>query len=126
MSHVTAGEKVTAIVHAGNARRVRVSPYAAVARRRVEPGLTIKTGQLAWRRTRSATLPRNADATRPRPWVPSTMRSIAWRLAYLRISSAGTPTLASVVIRRVACGNRWVAAISARRPPPQASARSRS
>ena len=53
---------------------------------------TVRTGQVARRRTRSATLPSSARSSPPRPCVPITMRAARSCVASATISLCGTPS----------------------------------
>ncbi len=53
--------------------------------------LTTRTGQPAWRRTFSVTLPSHILSNPLRPWVPMTIRSMPFLAAYSVIWSAGGP-----------------------------------
>ncbi len=53
--------------------------------------LTTRTGQPAWRRTFSVTLPSHIFSNPLRPWVPMTIRSTPCLAAYSVIWSAGGP-----------------------------------
>ena len=53
--------------------------------------LNTRTGQPAWRRTFSVTLPSHIFSNPLRPWVPMTIRSMPFLAAYSVIWSAGGP-----------------------------------
>ena len=63
------------------------------------PLRTVKTGQVASRRTFSATDPSTSRCTPPRPWLPITTRSARLALACARISCTTLPVRVRILTR---------------------------
>lgn len=82
-STIRAKAQADAVERRTSRRQSSLQVYTLSSRR------TVKTGQMARRRTRSATLPLAKRSSPERPWVPMAIRSAASDSASCRITTGG-------------------------------------